>query len=52
MKPEYIEGPQARRNFEEGMKALFKVPKDSTATAKKRGKTVSSPRKSKKSDRG
>jgi hypothetical protein len=24
---EYIEGPQAARNFEEGMKALFKVPK-------------------------
>ena len=26
--PEYIEGRQARENFEEGMKALFKVPKD------------------------
>ena len=26
--PEYIEGRQATENFEEGMKALFKVPKD------------------------
>ena len=25
--PEYIEGKQAQENFEEGMKALFKVPK-------------------------
>lgn len=24
---EYIEGPQAAENFEEGMEALFKVPK-------------------------
>jgi hypothetical protein len=48
--PEYIEGRQATKNFEEGMKALFKVPKDSVATAKKRGK-VASPRKSKKADR-
>jgi len=27
MKPEYIEGKQARENFEEGMKVLFNVPK-------------------------
>lgn len=25
---EYINGPEATTNFEEGMKALFKVPKD------------------------
>ena len=25
--PEYIEGPEARENFERGMIALFKVPK-------------------------
>jgi len=25
--PEYKEGPEARENFERGMKALFKVPK-------------------------
>jgi hypothetical protein len=49
--PEYIEGRQATENFEEGMKALFKVPKDSVATAKKRGKVVSSQRKPKKADR-
>jgi hypothetical protein len=26
--PQYIEGKQAVENFEEGMKALFKVPKE------------------------
>lgn len=25
--PEYIEGPEAHKNFERGMLALFKVPK-------------------------
>jgi hypothetical protein len=49
--PEYIEGREATENFEEGMKALFKVPKDSVAAAKKREK-VASPRKPKKADRG
>jgi hypothetical protein len=35
---QYIEGEQATENFEEGMKALFKVPKDSLAKSlKKRG---------------
>ncbi len=28
--PEYTEGPKALKNFEEGMKTLFKVPKDAT----------------------
>ena len=50
--PEYIEGRQATENFEEGMKALFKVPKDLVAKPlKKRVKTASSERKPKKSDK-
>ena len=40
-KPEYREGPQALENFEEGMKALFKVPKDSVVKAEKRKKKSS-----------
>jgi len=35
---EYIEGPKATENFEKGMKALFKVPKDDVVRAKKRKK--------------
>jgi hypothetical protein len=38
MKPEYIEGKQATDNFEEGMKALFKVPKDAVVKAEKKAK--------------
>jgi len=38
MKPEYIEGPKAQENFEEGMKALFKVSKDAVVRAEKRKK--------------
>jgi len=34
--PEYTEGPEALENFKEGMKALFKVPKDSVVRAEKR----------------
>lgn len=34
--PEYLEGPKATKNFEEGMKALFKVPKDGIAGPKKK----------------
>ena len=33
MKPEYQKGMEARKNFEEGMKKLFRVPK--TAVTKK-----------------
>ena len=33
---EYIEGPQATRNFEEGMKSLFKVPKGEVVKAEKK----------------
>jgi len=36
MKPEYVEGKQATENFEEGMKALFKVPKDEVVKAEKK----------------
>ena len=32
---EYDEGPKARENFEEGMKALFQVPKDAVPSKKK-----------------
>ncbi len=32
---EYEEGKKARENFEEGMKALFKVPKDAAPAKKK-----------------
>jgi len=43
--PEYIEGPKATENFEEGMKALFNVPKDEVVKAeKKRAKRKTSSR--------
>jgi hypothetical protein len=32
---EYHEGQQAQEDFEEGMKALFQVPKDATKQKKK-----------------
>ena len=34
--PEYIEGRRAQENFEEGMKALFKIPKDEVVKAEKK----------------
>lgn len=34
--PEYIEGRTATENFEEGMKALFKVPKEKVAKVGKK----------------
>ena len=37
-KCEYVEGDEARGNFEEGMKALFKVPKTQVVKAEKRKK--------------
>lgn len=36
MRPEYVEGRQATENFEKGMKALFKVPKDEVVKAEKK----------------
>jgi hypothetical protein len=38
---EYIEGSQARENFEEGMKALFKVSKGEVVKAEKKKLRVS-----------
>ncbi len=40
--PEYREGSKAQENFEEGMKALFKVPKDEVVKAEKKRKKKSS----------
>jgi len=42
--PEYIEGPKATENFEEGMKALFNVPKDAVVKAEKKRKKKRSSR--------
>jgi hypothetical protein len=41
--PEYREGPKATEDFEEGMKALFSVPKAEIVKAEKgkKGKTSS-----------
>jgi hypothetical protein len=36
VKPEYIEGTKAQENFEEGMKALFNVPKGAVVKAEKK----------------
>ena len=53
MKPrEYIEGPKARENFESGMIALFKVPKDAIGKARKEGRKLTALRKRKKPDKG
>lgn len=38
MKPEMVEGPQAKRNFEQAMKAVFRVPKSEVVKAEKRRK--------------
>jgi len=35
---EYIEGRQATENFEEGMKAIFEVPKDKVVKTERRKK--------------
>lgn len=40
--PEYTEGPKATENFEEGMKALFNVPKHAVVKAEKRRKKKTS----------
>jgi hypothetical protein len=54
MKYEYVEGKSAIENFEEGMKALFKVPKDAVVKAEKKkakASRASRARKSKPSDK-
>ena len=51
--PEYMEGSKALENFEQGMKSLFKVPKDAVVKAEKRkAKNARAPRqrKAKRSD--
>ena len=51
--PKYREGPKAQRDFEKGMKALFKVPKADIVQREKRArrKKGASVRKTKRSDR-
>jgi hypothetical protein len=41
---EYQEGPKATENFEEGMKALFNVPKAEVVKAEKKGSKKASSR--------
>ena len=36
MKPTFKKGAEARKNFEEGMKKLFRVPKDSVKKPEKK----------------
>jgi hypothetical protein len=49
---EYIDGSRASRNFEEGMKALFKVPKNKVAKLMKKAQSASSQKtRKKKSDK-
>jgi hypothetical protein len=51
--PEYVEGQKAIENFEEGMKALFKVPKERVAkAAKKQASRRARKKKPKPSDKG
>lgn len=38
MKPEYKEGPQARKRFDEGMTKLFRIPKSATVDGKPKPK--------------
>jgi hypothetical protein len=38
---EYTEGKKATENFEEGMKALFSVPKDAVVKAEKKKQKAS-----------
>ena len=46
-RPEYIEGPKARENFERGMVALFKVPKAAIGAGRKEGRKLTAPKKKK-----
>jgi hypothetical protein len=49
--PEYIEGPEALKNFERGMIALFKVPKTAIGKARKKGRKLTAPGKRKQPDK-
>jgi hypothetical protein len=47
---EYVEGRRALKNFEEGMKVLFKVPKKAIGETRKKGRKLTVQRKKKRSD--
>jgi hypothetical protein len=49
--PEYTEGPKALRNFEQGMKALFKVSKGAIVQAEKKKQKKASSRERKAADK-
>jgi hypothetical protein len=52
MKPEYKEGREARENFEEGMKVLFRVPKSAvTRKGGRHSQKLFSVRKTKRTDK-
>jgi hypothetical protein len=50
-KAEYLEGPEARARFEEGMRALFQVPKFPSKKQKQKDKPTASAKKPKSSDK-
>ena len=50
-KAEYLEGPEATKNFEEGMRRIFQAPKFPPKKKKQKDKPTASRRKSKSSDR-
>jgi hypothetical protein len=50
-KPEYKEGPKAKKDFEQGMIALFKVPKTAVVKAEKKKRKAASLRKQKRADK-
>ena len=49
--PEYTEGTKAKKDFEQGMIALFKVPKTVVVKAEKKKRKSASLRKSKRADK-
>ena len=49
--PEYREGPEAFQNFERGMIALFKVPKEAIGKGRKKGRKLAAPSKKKRHDK-
>jgi hypothetical protein len=54
MKPEYVEGIKARENFEQGMKAVFKVRKADVVVKRERNakrQRAATVRKTKRSDK-
>ena len=52
MKAEYKEGPEARENFKQGMRELFKVPKKQLGAKAKRQPKKATARKASGSDKG